>query len=342
MNLKISVVIPLYNVAEYADKAAKSIKSQAFAGLEIVLVDDGSTDDSLERYAECLDGLNVVKLSQSNSGPGGARNTGIKNASGEYIAFLDADDFFLPNAFSNIRSALENDNPDVLFGRFHLWTADKGLVRTKSPSKPPPADTRSQAEYILGGQREAAWCPVRYIFKRAFVLKHKVFFSEQMLCEDVKWVVDLLMAVEKHEGKISFLQEPFYAYYNRRPGSTMNTYSVKRLEDLNSIVTELIKKYPDRLVICRALVWESFYYINEYCLFGKTDRMQILECYKQVLPRYRVADLWIIRQTSKLRHPTVFLALSLALYITKMARRCLLDLVWYLRFMHPKRKEQVY
>ena len=328
---KISVIVPLYNVESYVEKAAKSLIQQSFDGLEVVLVDDGSSDNSLETMRNRLRSLDVKAIRQENKGPGGARNTGILAASGEYVVFLDADDFFLPGALRNILSTSESEKPDVLFGRIHLWTEDKGLVRTKCPAKPPPADTRSQTEYILGGQREAAWCPVRYIFRREFVLRHEVFFATHMLCEDVKWVVDLLMAVEQQSGKIAFLQEPFYAYFNRRPGSTMNTYSVKRLVDLNTIVLELLEKLPDRPAICRALVWESFYYINEYCLFDKDERMQILKPYRDVLPKYRFTDIWYIRLAGKCQNAALFYAMSLGMYTVRMARRAIMHLLWVLK-----------
>ena len=94
--VKISVIMPVYNVSGYLNKSIESIQNQTMDDIEIVCVDDGSTDDSLdvletlqEKYS------NITIISQDNSGPGGARNNGILHSNGEYIAFLDADDIFL-------------------------------------------------------------------------------------------------------------------------------------------------------------------------------------------------------------------------------------------------------
>ena len=318
-------------MACYAYKAASSIAKQAFEGLEVVLVDDGSTDYSLECFMEYLVNVKVISIRQENTGPGGARNTGIKNASGEYIMFLDGDDFLLPNAFRNILTVLEDERPVVLFGLYHLWSDKKGLTYTKKASTPPSDCPKSITEHILGSQPEASWCPVRYICRREFVLEHNIFFETNMLCEDVKWSIDLLMTVENNCGDISFLPEPFYAYNHRRKGSTMNTYSVKRILDLNNVIVRLLKDYKYRPSLCRVLVWESFFYINEYCLFDRADRKQIIEGYRKVLPLYSLSGFLPHRIAGKFRNSPVFYVMSLVLFSVKIARRAWIHLCWVLK-----------
>ena len=100
----ISVIIPAYNAARYLDEAIASIRSQAYAPLEIVLVDDGSTDDTAQVAARHPD---LVILHQPNRGPAAARNRGIAAATGEYIAFLDADDFWAPAMLPRLLARLQ-------------------------------------------------------------------------------------------------------------------------------------------------------------------------------------------------------------------------------------------
>jgi glycosyltransferase involved in cell wall biosynthesis len=320
MNKKLSVIIPLHNVENYAPRATESIIRQAFDGLEIVLVDDGSSDNSLHAYASRMEGLDVIAIRQENTGPGGARNTGIRNANGEYVMFLDADDFLTPNAFNAILNALDEQDPDVLFGRYHLWTPEEGKVKTSAliPSFPP--DPKQRTDLIISGLPESSWGPVRYICRRNFLLYHEIYFETGMLCEDVKWALLLLDAVENH-GNISLTNEPFYVYNYRRQGSTMNTYTTKRLLDLNKTVYELLEKYKDRPAICRALVWESFFYINEYCTFKKADRKLIFETYKHVLPKYKLSNFLPSKIAALCRNPVLFYWLSVAIFTAKHIRR---------------------
>ncbi|MCL1999350.1 MAG: glycosyltransferase family 2 protein, partial [Turicibacter sp.] len=116
---KLSVIIPMYNVGEYVRRAAESLLIGGVEDwLEVIAVDDGSTDDTISICEESFGNFaNFQLISQPNTGPGGARNTGITAATGEYIMFLDGDDFLLPNALQNILALLEKENPTVLFGR---------------------------------------------------------------------------------------------------------------------------------------------------------------------------------------------------------------------------------
>jgi len=110
--LKVSIIIPLYNKAPYVRRALDSIAAQTFADFEAIVVDDGSTDDSaaiVENYSDARFRL----IRQSNAGPGAARNMGIAQARGEFIAFLDADDEWLPHYLYESVRLLESSSPEV-------------------------------------------------------------------------------------------------------------------------------------------------------------------------------------------------------------------------------------
>ena len=115
----ISVIIPVYNVEKYLKTCIDSVLTQDFKDYEIILVNDGSTDNSpiiCDEYAEKYDCVSVIH--QKNKGLGGARNTGIDAARGEYLLFLDSDDFILPEAFSYLTNIMAGNNPDIVcFGR---------------------------------------------------------------------------------------------------------------------------------------------------------------------------------------------------------------------------------
>ena len=112
IHLKVSVIIPLYNKAPYLRRALDSIAAQTFADFEVIVVDDGSTDDGatiVEKYPDSRFRL----IRQANAGPGAARNAGIAQARGELIAFLDADDEWLPEFLYESVRLLESFWPEV-------------------------------------------------------------------------------------------------------------------------------------------------------------------------------------------------------------------------------------
>lgn len=115
-NPKVSVVIPFYNRIEKTLVAVKSVQNQSYQNIEIVLVDDGSTDDisKLQKFAKAHKNIKLVAL-KANSGPAAARNLGIKNSEGEYIAFLDSDDEFMPDKLKKQLTTMLRHNPDVSY-----------------------------------------------------------------------------------------------------------------------------------------------------------------------------------------------------------------------------------
>lgn len=118
-NPLISVIIPAYNAEKYLKEALESIIKQNYDPLEIIFVDDGSTDNTAKIVREF--GHNIIYVYQENSGPSVARNTGLKVANGEYITFLDADDFWHDNHLKNLLNCFnKNPNLEVAMGLIQL------------------------------------------------------------------------------------------------------------------------------------------------------------------------------------------------------------------------------
>lgn len=108
---KISIVIPTYNQSEYLQEAVESVLNQTYKNIEIIIVDDGSTDNTLG-VVRSFDNNKIIYIQQKNKGASSARNTGIKKANGEYIAFLDSDDLWLKN---KLRKQIDfiKENPEI-------------------------------------------------------------------------------------------------------------------------------------------------------------------------------------------------------------------------------------
>lgn len=319
---RLSIIIPFYNVEKYALKTAASIVSQEFNDFEIILVDDGSTDKSSEFLESGLRELDVTVIHQKNEGPGSARNAGIRKAVGEYILFIDGDDFLLPDALTSIWEKLKNEKPDILFGRYIRWRTPDKFISGKQWSFSPPHDIKDLPEYMVSSVPEPIWNVWRYVVNREYIERNNLHFETGVYCEDIKWTLTLLENVKS----ISFLDTPFYAYNDRRPDSIMNTLSVKRVLDLNDIVQSIAIKYYNRPIIVNALVFESFFYINEYCTFSRNDRKDIYESYKGMFLLYKEANSLIIKLAGKCRGRFMFYMLSIVLFVLKYTRRFFLSL----------------
>ena len=127
-----SVIIPLYNKADYILKTLSSIIYQSFEDYEVVIVDDGSTDDSVEKICLHFQDERIRIISQDNSGPAKARNTGVQNALSEWVVFMDADDYFLPNAFKTFHSLITT-NPDIdyFITNYYFKSKDQCVLATQ-------------------------------------------------------------------------------------------------------------------------------------------------------------------------------------------------------------------
>ena len=129
-NVTISVIIPCYNSAKYIVETLDSVKNQTFNDFEIIIVNDGSTDNSEEiinKYIHENKSINIVLVVQDNKGLSGARNTGAKHAKGEYIVFIDSDDKIHPNYLKKSIFLLENDTKlQIIYSEAEFFDAKKG------------------------------------------------------------------------------------------------------------------------------------------------------------------------------------------------------------------------
>lgn len=208
----ISVIIPVYNVSRYLSRCINSVRTQAHVK-EILLIDDGSTDDSgilCDAYA-AMEPL-VKVLHKENGGLSSARNAGLDLAQGEYVAFVDSDDFLEPGAYKKLLSCAQRHEADlVCAGRSDLigGTGDKTLGLC-----PKAEETITGPEFVARmftwqGVDSAAWDK---LYKRS--LFDGLRYPEGKICEDVP--VTYRAALKAN--KVALLPEPVYVYYHR-PGS---------------------------------------------------------------------------------------------------------------------------
>ena len=173
-----SIIVPIYNTEKYLDKCIQSVINQTYDDYELIMIDDCSTDSSFE--IACKYSQNNIKIikNKNNSGLSITRNAGIREASGEYIFFLDSDDYIDKNALSDLSDLIyRNEFPDIIYTKFIEEREKNRVIKCGYASEPNKLYSR---EEFLKGELEkrtlyAAAC--FGIYKRKFIVHDKLYFS---------------------------------------------------------------------------------------------------------------------------------------------------------------------
>lgn len=217
---KISVIIPVYNVEKYIEECIDSTINQTYPNLEILLIDDGSTDNSgdiCDMYAEKDSRIKVIH--QINGGLGNARNTGLNNATGDYIMFADSDDFFTPNACEIMLNEIESKNADYVIGNYQYCTEES------EPWEKPIFDTDKYKNFKLNIKdykhsfyiMNSSVC--NKIFRTSFINEIGVRFEEGIPAEDAIFSTYCFMKTKK----VYYISDVMYLYRQRREASSIST-----------------------------------------------------------------------------------------------------------------------
>ena len=223
---KISVVMPVYNGERFLEQAIDSLLAQSFQDWELIVVDDGSTDRTsqiLERYTDPRFKL----FRQSNRGEAGARNTGLKHMTGEYMAFLDADDVYLPNALQDLSSYLD-DHPalDVVFSDGYICDQqDRELMRLTEVR---PGIFTGNILNPLVTTPSVITVPVCTLTRIAIVRQYDLSFDEKDNLIGTDWDFWIRLAVH---AKFGYLDKLTCRYRIHNTNITRTTKSEKRRKD---------------------------------------------------------------------------------------------------------------
>ena len=184
---KVSVIVPIYNAAKYLRQCLNSIITQTLKDIEIILIDDGSNDASAEICQEYLKDSRFSYYHKNNEGLAAARADGILRAAGEYIGFVDSDDWIEPNMFETMYSVAQTNSSDIVF--CNCIENEKGHRFT--PEMPSGPYNRKQIEEIIlprtlayigkyGEKRAIRWCNWLRIYKRTFLEEHHIQFDRRL------------------------------------------------------------------------------------------------------------------------------------------------------------------
>ena len=191
--IKISIIIPVYNDGKYIQKSIESVLNQSLEDIEIICVNDGSDDDSLQILNKLSKENNRIKVfNQENQGPAIARNKGIQESNGEYIGFLDADDFFIDtDALKRLYDVAKFNNANMVSGNIKLVDGDRNFSPFKDLDYYKKDDVINPEEYGI------PWGFYKSIYKREFLVNNSIYFPDLIRGEDPVFLAEVLSKVDK-------------------------------------------------------------------------------------------------------------------------------------------------
>jgi glycosyltransferase involved in cell wall biosynthesis len=272
-SLKISIVVPIYNVEPYLRHCLDSILNQDCSDCEIICINDGSTDYSLailEEYKKQYPQINL--LSQENKGLSAARNAGIRAATGDYILFLDSDDWLEKDAIRMLRDNIGDEDMLCFNGRRYFEDGtqeepDAGITETNLTG------WDYYNKYALVNRKFHFVCVVLRLYRKQFLLDHRLFFEEGIYHED-----NLFTPIACYYAqKVKVIPDCLYVY-RIREGSIMQSGNVQRLYDMIKVANKLSDFFIpingiDKSKLYKEIAGEYFgaFTSNNVKLFGNKD-----------------------------------------------------------------------
>lgn len=227
------MIVPVYNAARWLPELFGSLRSQTYGNMEVILVDDGSTDTSAADCLQLSEGdprFRIVR--KPNGGLSSARNFGLEHAGGEWIFFIDADDMVQPQALERLVATALTTHADIVVGSFENTSRMSSPPATRSPRILAPHEAVAVSLYQTPPMNHA-WGT---LYSRGIFFPDGPRFTEGLWYEDL----DLFYRLFERASRVVYLPEKLY-FYRKNPSSFINTVSPARFDALR--VTDKIERY---------------------------------------------------------------------------------------------------
>ncbi len=247
-NPKVSVVVAIYNGQSYIDDCVKGLLAQTYKNTEFILVDDGSTDNSaamLDKYAAAEDRIKVIH--QENKGLSGARNSGTRAASGDYVVYFDVDDAVTDHVVEDNVKLAEENNADVVLFCFWYYLVDEGI---KKENKMDSIYVGSNEDYFRNMliptiNNEVFNAPWNKLYRLGFLKENNLEFDPTFpIYEDIIFASKMF----QHAGKIVINNQMYYTYFVKTSGSLITKYTSGYFASVSEFykhAIEYCEKYTD-------------------------------------------------------------------------------------------------
>ena len=212
--IKISIIIPIYNVEQYIEKCLISILKRSYKNLEIILVNDGTKDNSMKVIEHYLLDSRIKVINKENGGLSSARNRGLEIARGDYIAFIDSDDWIEINKLIKLCEIIERENLDIIIGNGESYPSKEKIHKKNYLGIKPGIELFKEMlkkkDYL-----ETVW---KCIYSRKFLQENNIKFKEGLLHEDTPFMFECLIKA----SKAKYENISFY-FYRKREDSIVAT-----------------------------------------------------------------------------------------------------------------------
>lgn len=277
----ISVIVPVYKVEPYLDKCVRSIVEQTYKNLEIILVDDGSPDNCpamCDAWAEKDSRIKVIH--KENGGLSDARNAGLAIATGDYIAFIDSDDWIAPDFIRELYDAMERTSADIAECATTYVDEVGNVLRQRSAVPMAQMDKLEALRRLVleDGIYQTVW---NKLYRRHVAMG--VLFAVGKYNEDEFWTYQVIDRIEK----LAVVQEPLYNYLQRSSSIIGVGYNIRRLDGLEARFQrmEYLQKYEELAVLTRQqFVFDCLWNLQSTVrLGGSTERQQAADSIRTYL-----------------------------------------------------------
>lgn len=219
----LSIIIPIYNQSAYLERCLKSVSRQTLHDIEIICVDDGSTDNCFDIIEKCKDERFIV-LRQNNQGTGAARNGGMRVAAGDYIGFVDADDWVAENYFESLYAKAKTENADICCALKRMEVYNDKMEAAVTPF----FDNLKQNQRQLVFTALHLWSK---IFKSSFVRKHNLLNAHTKRGQDISFCLPAVLLA----SQISAVEDTEYFYRIRKNSACHGAISKNDCQELADI-----------------------------------------------------------------------------------------------------------
>lgn len=322
--VKFSIIVPVYNVEKYLDQCVNSVISQNFSNWELILVDDGSIDNSLRIcYDFAEKDERIIVVHKKNGGASEARNCGLDRACGEFILFLDSDDFWNnPNALNEIDEQIKLNGSDVvIFGCTDFNMKSKEVVISRSNYNMDIIEKGSKKEILhyLLSEKMIPGGPTIFCFKRILADSNEIRFKVGIQNEDY----DFVMGIFLNSTSISAINDPFYMYRQGRDDSVTGSSNIKMIYGISYTLEKWLpvaERMADEVIKKDYLNYLAFIYTTGFVVCGRMDKsqrknaLQIMKNHRAILKFGYWKKTKIIRIASGLLGNSLFSVLASKYY----------------------------